>query len=369
MKKITLIIACVLFSLNSFAQLPETFDTEIPATWAVFAGANGEGTAQTWQHNANGYVFCQYEAVTTVAEDWLVTPLVSITPATSVLTFDWTKAYAAEYNSTYSVRVSTASQTTHADFTTVQTYTESDAITELQFQPASVDLSAYNGQSVYIAFVLTQNDGDNMFLDNVDLVANATAPDAVTTPLPADGAVDVFVDPTDSDLDSTPDNAVAFDWTPATTGDAATSYDVYLGDSPTTLNLLGNTPNDNVNITGMEYATLYYWQIVARNVGGEAVGSSTWSFTTEDDPNLSVEDFDNNKINVSYNSNLKALNLESNSAEFTSVEVYDILGKQVLSKSLNSNQETINLNNINNGVYITKVSTANGVRTLKFVKN
>jgi hypothetical protein len=55
MKKITLLfILCVGFTFNSHAQLPETFDTEIPATWAVFSGLNEEGPTYTWVHS-NGY--------------------------------------------------------------------------------------------------------------------------------------------------------------------------------------------------------------------------------------------------------------------------------------------------------------------------
>ena len=111
MKKITLLfILCVGFTFNSHAQLPETFDTEIPATWAVFSGLNEEGPTYTWQHS-NGYVLCQWESATagTTAEDWLVSPLTPITTTTSLLTFDQTDYYALDYGSSYTVRISTTS--------------------------------------------------------------------------------------------------------------------------------------------------------------------------------------------------------------------------------------------------------------------
>ncbi|MEP5254515.1 MAG: choice-of-anchor J domain-containing protein [Winogradskyella arenosi] len=356
-------------SSYSFAQFPETFDTEIPATWAVFSGANGEGPVQNWTHNENGYLSSAFEAVATSAEDWLVSPQVTIAANTSLLTFLWTDFYEPEYGSTLSVRVSTTSQTTPADFTTITTFTEADVLTEAIFQEAVIDLSSYIGNSIYIAFVHTQNNGDVMFLDNINLVANASAPDPVTTPTPADNAVDVYIDPTDGDADLSPDNAVAFDWTPATTGDAATEYDVYLGDSPTSLVLLGTTPNDQVNITGMEYSTEYYWQIVATNVGGEAVNSAIWSFTTEADPNLSVEDVEVNNFSHHYNNDTETLSLESANSNFTSVEIYSILGGKALSIQVSNNVETIDVSSLNPGVYLAKVKANGTSKTIKFIKN
>lgn len=368
MKKITLLIILLTLSFKSFGQFPETFDTEIPATWATFIGTNGEGTVENWQHNASGYIFCVYEAVTTIAEDWLVSPQVAITASNSILTFDHTDAYATNYGTTYTIRVSTgASQTTHADFTTVQTFTEADIPVELQFGPAQVDLSAYIGQSIYIAFVMAQNDGDYWFLDNIDLVASASAPDPVTTPVPADGASNVYIDPTDNNADTLPDNAVAFDWTPAATGDPATSYDVYLGDSPTTLNLLGNTPNDMVDITGMEYSTLYYWQIVARNVGGEAVGSAIWSFTTESDP-LTIEEKELNSFTVYPNPVKDIISIET-SLTIDSVKLVNQLGQTVLTVDSDRivNNE-VDLSSLSNGLYFMTINSEGRSESIKIIK-
>ncbi|WP_452221738.1 T9SS type A sorting domain-containing protein [Lacinutrix salivirga] len=84
---------------------------------------------------------------------------------------------------------------------------------------------------------------------------------------------------------------------------------------------------------------------------------------------LSVDEFSGNSIKHYYNSNTNSLHLESTSVAFTNIEVYDILGKQILAQTLNSNEESVSLGAINNGVYIAKVSTGNGTKTLKFVKN
>ena len=73
----------------------------------------------------------------------------------------------------YYVRISTTSQTTLSDFVdTVATYSEADftditnpALTDMKI----IDLSAYDGDQIYIAFVMEQNDGDNWFIDDVNV--------------------------------------------------------------------------------------------------------------------------------------------------------------------------------------------------------
>ena len=365
MKKITLLITLFLaFSYSAQAQLPETFDSGIPATWAVYNGANGEGTTEMWQHSASGYVFCVFEAVPTSAEDWLVSPLTPITTTTSLLTFDQTDYYAVDYGSSYTVRISTTSQTDPATFTVVDTQNETDVTngTALQFSGHSVDLSAYEGMSVYLAFVLEQNDGDFWFLDNIDLEnQNATAPNAVITPTPIDTATDVAVDAANT-------NAVAVAWVPASTGDAATSYDVYLGDSPATLNLLGNTGLTGINITGMTSDTLYYWQIVAKNAGGDATGSATWSFRTEMDPSLGVEEFTNTTFSVFPNPVKNELSIKTDKT-IDNIEVYNQLGQRVLMFDGNSIlNNTINVETLKSGIYFLNITSQSIKQSIKIIK-
>jgi len=366
MKKITFFILA-LISINCFAQFPENFGGgSTPLGWSIFD--NGNGTTQSWIYSANGYMLVQWEDVATgQAEDWLATPQFTVGPTNTILTFDTTDYYSTDYLSTLSVKISTASQTTIGDYANLLTISESDIVVHASFQEFTLDLSAYIGQNVYIAFVMTNDDGDAWFLDNVDLVANASAPNPVTTPTPADGAVNVYIDPTDTNADMTPDNAVAFAWVPAVTGDAATSYDFYLGDSPITLNYLGNTSNTSVNVTGMQYSTLYYWQIVARNVGGEAVGSSTWSFTTESDP-LSVDEFEARQLKHFYDTNSNILTISSNYINLENIRVFNVIGQQVINITSNNSSQLIDLSNLKNGIYIVNVSIENRIETFKFIK-
>ena len=377
MKKITLLfILCVGFTFNSHAQLPETFDTEIPATWAVFSGLNEEGPTYTWQHS-NGYVLCQWESATagTTAEDWLVSPLTPITTTTSLLTFDQTDYYALDYGSSYTVRISTTSQTDITSFTTVDTQAEPSVTNgaELVFSGYSVDLSAYEGVSVYIAFVLEQNNGDAWFLDNIDLEnQNATAPNPATTPNPADGATVTLTYDVDYNNDGTIDEtdyAYTFTWSQNDTGDAPSSYSFKFG---TTSEMTGldtsTTNNDGFSIYGLLENTTYYWQIVPVNAGGSAVEADcpVWSFTTSS--SLSVEDDLFSALVVGPNPVKDILNINSPVA-IDDIKVFNQLGQNVLdvNGSIITNNQ-VDLSPLNSGIYIVKITSKEKSKTIKVIK-
>ena len=61
------------------------------------------------------------------------------------------------------------------------------------------------------------------------------------------------------------------------------------------------------------------------------------------------------------------LNLNSNIA-MSSITVFDISGKQVISQNLTSTNAQVNLAGLNTGVYIAKVSIEGSEESFKFVK-
>jgi hypothetical protein len=280
MRKITLSALLTLLSCTMlFAQFPEGFETSVPPEgWRTFIGVNGEGTGFDWTTTtiaASGSqaAFVRYEPVANQAEDWLVTPQFTPTAAANILTFQQRLSFSfADFGTVYTVRVSTASQTDHADFDIVDTQTETDFGTV--YSAHNVDLSAYNGVPIYVAFVMTNNNGDNWYVDDVDLIADANPPTCASNPTPADGATDVDVS----------GGAVVIAWDAPTTGDPATSYEVFWGTTSGDLTSLGSLSNTTVSITGIEFSTTYYWSIVPSNVGGSATGCAEWSFTTEAAP-------------------------------------------------------------------------------------
>ena len=281
MKKITFLAMTLLFGATAFAQLPEGFEgTTFPPTgWAVYAGANGEGTVQSWQPSTTastgtGAAYVSYENVATMAEDWLVTPPVSITAAASTLMFQQRQQLTSEYGTVYTVRVSTTSQTDRSTFTVVNTQSEADM--GVTYSQKAVNLSAYVGQTVYIAFVMTQDDGDSWYIDDVSLadLSNVVAPVCITAPTnPANGATNI------------PVGDVVFSWPAPATGTAPISYDLFYGLTPGQANILiGNYTTLTAAITLSGYSTTFYWKIVPKNIAGQPTGCLEWSFTTAAEP-------------------------------------------------------------------------------------
>ena len=68
-------------------------------------------------------------------------------------------AFSSDYGATYTIRVSTTSQTNHSDFTIIDTQSEADF--GGVYSAKNIDLSAYNDTPIYVAFVLSNDDGDS----------------------------------------------------------------------------------------------------------------------------------------------------------------------------------------------------------------
>ncbi len=144
------------------------------------------------------------------------------------LLFYSTQTYnTAEYGSIYEVMVSTTSQTTHADFTSVASYVESTVGGTSAFELRTVDLSAYDGMMIYIAFVHLNDDGDEWWIDDI----------LVRSPLNLDARAD----------------AVSLDRYALTSTDNQLSVDVY-NDGITTITSLDISWNDGTNTYSDNFA-------------------------------------------------------------------------------------------------------------------
>jgi photosystem II stability/assembly factor-like uncharacterized protein len=85
---------------------------------------------------------------------------------------------------------------------------------------------------------------------------------------------------------------------------------------------------------------------------------------------LSIDDNDNSEFNISYYPNpvKDKLNFES-SAYITTAKLYNILGKEIMSLSVNHYFDKINMSQLTNGVYILKLLTTDGKsNSLKIIK-
>ena len=180
MRKIYVLVFCII-AITSYGQFSENFDssTNLPPGWVSFKGTNGLGDNSFWEivdysyHSASNGAHVHYEAVSGgLAEDWLVTPLINLTNRTNCsLSFYGAESYPAfDYGTIYEVKVSTTSQTNITSFTNIATFGETDfGYSQPLSNLKTIDLSYYNGQQIYIAFVMRQNDGDNWSIDDVNV--------------------------------------------------------------------------------------------------------------------------------------------------------------------------------------------------------
>jgi hypothetical protein len=84
---------------------------------------------------------------------------------------------------------------------------------------------------------------------------------------------------------------------------------------------------------------------------------------------LSEEEFEVNDFQMSPNPAKESFTINlSVYNEDTKIEVYDVLGKRVLSKKISSISSNIDISNLNSGIYIVKVSYENTTKVKRLIK-
>ena len=190
------------------------------------------------------------------------------------------------------------------------------------------------------------------------------APAAAINPTPIDQAINVDIF-TSTNNNGNPVDAIMLGWEQPNTGGLVDNYDIYLGTSPNSMSLIGNSTNASFEVYNPNYSTTYYWGVIGYTSGGASVNSEIWSFTTEDDNTMSVNDFETNQLTHYTNNGILVIDAE---AQLENVEIYSILGKKVGSEILNGNSANINIAHLQKGVYLAKVSAEGQTKTFKFIK-
>lgn len=171
-------------SLYSFGQtiFSEDFEgsTSLPTNWVQYnvdgktpaSSVNFMGT-NAWvirDYSNNGMsktaVSTSYYSPAGKSDDWLVTPLISLPAGDNyILNYD-IMAPDADYPDNYELWVTTAGNTV-ADFTTSGTKLLAEIGNPGEMKTKFINLSAYSGQDIYLAFRNVANDKYLLFLDNV----------------------------------------------------------------------------------------------------------------------------------------------------------------------------------------------------------
>ena len=280
MKKLLLFFMSF-FTIFSYSQF-EGFEgaTFPPTGWTRFD--NGIGLAQQWNETTSAALVYagskaaflnREDVVSGSAEDWLVTSQMLI-PANGQLRFYTKLTQAGDQGSSYTIRVSTTSQTNTATFTTVRTWSElqimddddlgdsgSTLAQQSTYIQKKVNLSAYAGQNVYIAFVMTNDNGDRWAVDNVNIDQQCLVSTALTaTPL---------------------STSALLSWTSTNTGPWEIEYGL-VGFTPGTGTIVSvPSPTSSFNLTGLQALTEYTFYVrslcSADNIGPWSTG---FDFTT-----------------------------------------------------------------------------------------
>lgn len=93
------------------------------------------------------------------------------------------------------------------------------------------------------------------------------------------------------------------------------------------------------------------------------------NFRTNDEPTASVNEFNSNNFTHSYNKDSDVLTINSSTLAFNNIQVYNLLGQEVVNKNLSQTTETVNLSSLQDGVYLFKVMMEGQVKTVKLLKN
>ena len=83
---------------------------------------------------------------------------------------------------------------------------------------------------------------------------------------------------------------------------------------------------------------------------------------------LFTENFTINEIKVHPNPVKDILNISLDN-EITTVSIYNLLGQEIITKSVNKNETSIDVTGLSAGTYLVKVTSDNAVKTLKVLKN
>ncbi|WP_027382239.1 T9SS-dependent choice-of-anchor J family protein [Epilithonimonas caeni] len=192
------------------------------------------------------------------ANDWLITPAITI-PNTGTPTLYWKgKSYDFEYTDSYAVKISE----TNDDMASFTTLTQIDNEQPFDYASHTLDLSNYKGKTVYLAFVNNTNSGTYLALDDLYI---SQSPDCM---MPSLDGFSV------SDLKP---NSVTVNWS-ATSG--INSYDTGLTTFDTTVSSKGTTSSTSKNFDNLQAGKRY--QFFLKNAGcgsGWAGPKSVWTPT------------------------------------------------------------------------------------------
>ncbi|MDP6276582.1 MAG: choice-of-anchor J domain-containing protein, partial [Candidatus Marinimicrobia bacterium] len=149
--------------------LSESFETELPSDWTVIDNdADGNQWLRYSDDAHDGSVSMGVQFNSSGNDDWLITPQLTFTENSSVSFSFWARSLSANWLEDFNVMLSTTGNTI-SDFTTTL---ESVTSTPISWTEYSYDLSAYSGQSFYLAVQCVSVDQFYLFVDDFEVTSD-----------------------------------------------------------------------------------------------------------------------------------------------------------------------------------------------------
>ena len=86
------------------------------------------------------------------------------------------------------------------------------------------------------------------------------------------------------------------------------------------------------------------------------------------DNTLDINEFELAGLSKSFDASSDVLTIKSNNSAINGIEIYDILGQKIIEKPLSQVVENVNLSDINDGIYIIKISLPEYIASTKLLK-
>ena len=253
------------------------FDTFPPEYWDMSGGSHNWAACTT---GGVTYAYCNYWSWYYGSTAYMTLPGI-VVPELPILSFNWSHKYNTSYTTdALTVQVSNDNGATWTDAWHKEgaEFDSGDGAGDDtpgdMSTTAGIDLSAYIGETILIRFYAYSGYGPDLYIDNVSVFSNNTAPSPVALVGPTDGATDILVNG-------------ELQWG---TSALATGYTLYFGtDNPPTdiVNGEDQGAETTYSFSDLDLNTTYYWKVVPYNENGSAISCPVWSFTTQVLPILS----------------------------------------------------------------------------------
>ena len=168
MKKITLLfVVMIAFSWQSNAQFTESFETEIPASWTILDEASV--AAWEWDDTPNGDGAQDGSAIARIStgienanDDYLITPQIAVSAGVNDRLSFYVRSRSGSFLESYEVLLSTTTAAA-SEFTVVL---QAESLAPELWTNVIFDLTAYVGQTIYVAVRAKSYDEWELHVDN-----------------------------------------------------------------------------------------------------------------------------------------------------------------------------------------------------------